>query len=74
MESSDIDNDMVEPSGSALFRRCDPDPQGSVSKAWSLTILLILLFFGFAIFECKLIRSTDILIDLVLKMEFCILV
>jgi hypothetical protein len=36
---------------SAIFRQCDPDPKGSVSKAWSFSLLFIIFFFGFAIFE-----------------------
>mmetsp|Transcript_6721 Transcript_6721/g.7598 ORF Transcript_6721/g.7598 Transcript_6721/m.7598 type:complete len:190 (+) Transcript_6721:107-676(+) len=34
-----------------VFHRCDPDPKGSVSRAWSLSLLFILVFFGLAIFE-----------------------
>ena len=44
------DDDNIHPS-SGLFRQCDPDPKGSVSKAWSLSLLFILIFFGFSIYE-----------------------
>eukprot|EP00551_Chaetoceros_affinis_P012749 CAMPEP_0203665988 /NCGR_PEP_ID=MMETSP0090-20130426/3122_1 /ASSEMBLY_ACC=CAM_ASM_001088 /TAXON_ID=426623 /ORGANISM="Chaetoceros affinis, Strain CCMP159" /LENGTH=185 /DNA_ID=CAMNT_0050529747 /DNA_START=165 /DNA_END=722 /DNA_ORIENTATION=- len=34
-----------------FFRQCDPDPIGSVSKAWSLCLVLIIFFFGVSIYE-----------------------
>ena len=47
MTETDDDNT----SGGGLFRQCDPDPKGSVSKSWSMSLLFIIFFFGFAIFE-----------------------
>ena len=34
-----------------LFRSCNPDPKGSIHRAWSVTMLLTLLFFIVAIIE-----------------------
>jgi hypothetical protein len=36
---------------SGLFRQCDPDPKGSVSKSWSFTLLFIAIFVIVAITE-----------------------
>jgi hypothetical protein len=42
-----------------LFRSCNPDPKGSVHRAWSVTMLLTLIFFILAIIEGKPIFFAD---------------
>lgn len=59
MDGSDGEH-IVETSsrgGLRLFAQCDHDPKGSVSKAWSLTLLFITFFFGFTIYEGKLLKE-----------------
>lgn len=51
------ENVSVSPTGRGpltfLFRSCSPDPKGSVHRAWSVTMLLTLVFFILAIIEGK---------------------
>lgn len=55
MTEAEIENeDNVPPKeGRGIFHQCDPDPKGSVSKAWSLCLLFIIFFLGISIFEGK---------------------
>jgi hypothetical protein len=54
MTDNITDSDELPPSGRGIFRQCDPDPKGSVSKAWSFSLLFIIFFFGLAVFESEL--------------------
>lgn len=42
-----------------LFNSCIADPKGSVHRAWSLTLLLSVIFFTIAILEGEMIIVFD---------------
>lgn len=38
---------------SAMFASCNPDPRGSVHRAWGISLLFVVLYFVLSIFESK---------------------
>jgi hypothetical protein len=53
MMADDNDQQSVETQFDCLFNSCVADPKGSVHRAWSLTLLLSVIFFIIAIIEGK---------------------
>jgi hypothetical protein len=62
MMDDDNDQQHVESQFDCLFNSCIADPKGSVHRAWSLTLLLSVIFFIIAIVEGKEIYVSYMLI------------